>query len=341
MVHSSLESARIEASAAACDQARSTPQPALLAPQLATLAEGVPAGDGWLHELKFDGYRLLAFKKGALVRLLTRRGNDWTDKFPTVAAAVAKLPVAQGVFDGEVVVLAADGVSNFQRLQNSLQNGATAGHVYYLFDLPHCEGWDLTSVPLVQRKELLAKVCSAGSDRRIRFSGHHAGNGDQFWGQACQLGLEGVISKRADSGYESRRSRSWLKIKCLARQEFVVVGYTEPAGSRQHFGALLLAVHNDAGQLTYCGRVGTGFSEQALARIMQQLQPLEVTRPTANNPPRGSEARGVHWLKPQLVAEISFAQWTDDNRLRHASFQGLRQDKPVAAIRRERALALG
>lgn len=320
---------------AALTGARRAAQPKALEPQLATLTESVPEGDDWLHELKYDGYRLLAFRDGKRVRLRTRRGNDWTERFPTVAEAIAALPVNRAVLDGEVVVLDSHGASDFQALQNSLDRGEAAAHVFFAFDLPFCEGYDLRASPLAERKALLARLL-ARSRPSLRFSEHVRGSGPDFLRQACELGLEGTVAKRADSRYESRRTRTWLKLKCLKRQEFVVGGYTEGTGSRARLGALLLGVHGEDGELRYAGKVGTGFTARSLRELASALAELEIDEAPFVDPPRGREARGAHWAKPDLVVEIAFTEWTADGSLRHPSFQGMREDKGPEEVVRER-----
>ncbi len=321
---------------AALPGARSRAQPRRLTPQLATLVQEPPAGAEWLHEIKFDGYRMLAFLDAGEVRLRTRTGQDWTDRFPTIAEAIAALPVAQAVLDGEVALLDAAGRSDFQGLQNSLDAGRDRELAFHAFDLPHCEGHDLTAVPLLRRKELLRSLLPPDADGPLRYSDHVVGHGPTFVQQACLLALEGAISKRVDAPYLGRRTRTWLKTKCLRRQEFVVGGYTEPGGSRRHLGALLLGLHRDSG-LHYAGKVGTGFTEQSLADLARRLRPLASDASPFVDPPREA---GVHWVRPRCVVEVAFTEWTRDGRLRHPSFQGVREDKPAAEVHRERPAAV-
>ena len=317
--------------------ARKTPLTSLKSPQLATLVMAPPEGETWLHEIKFDGYRLVAVITDGTVRLFTRYGKDWTDKFPSIRAALERLPVAQAVLDGEAVVLDERGISNFQALQNALDGGNVAP-VYYVFDMPYCEGFDITRAPLFKRKELLQRICRAlgHETRSIRFSDHMLGHGKTFYEQACENSLEGVMSKRADSPYEQRRTTAWVKSKCSKRQEFVIGGYTFPAGSRTAFGALLLGYYDD-GQLLYCGRVGTGFNEKLLGWILKELEARIQAVPPFQAPPEGQEAKGIqHWVRPELVAEVEFTDWTDDGHLRHPAFKGLRTDKNPRDVRREK-----
>jgi bifunctional non-homologous end joining protein LigD len=304
-------------------------------PQLATLVDEVPAGNDWIHELKYDGYRLVAMVQRGKTRLITRNGNDWTDKFPAVADALAALPAKSAVLDGELVVLTERGTTSFQALQNVLSSGRGGELVFYAFDLPYLDGMDLRPAALLDRKEALRGLL-AGDGGIVRFSDHIQGAGGEFYRQACGMGLEGIISKRADSRYVHKRNNDWLKVKCLLRQEFVIGGYTEPRGSRSHFGALLLGVHDDRGDLVYAGKVGTGFDESRLRDVYARLQSLERDdSPFVNHGRRGRKPAGVHWIDPKLVCEIAFTEWTDEGILRHPVFQGLREDKPARDVVRE------
>jgi bifunctional non-homologous end joining protein LigD len=239
------------------------------------------------------------------------------------------------VLDGEVVVLRKDGVSDFQSLQNVLRQGNQASLVFFVFDLLSLDGRDLRSLPLRERKRALASLLRRARSPRIRLTEHVEGSGDQVFAQACKLGLEGIVSKRADSPYEGRRTMSWQKTKCSARQELVIGGYTAPAGSRQHLGALLMGVR-EGDTLRYAGKVGTGFSERSLRELATRLAPLHSTKPPFADPPRGAEARDVQWVKPQLVAEVEFTEFTQDHRMRHPSFRGLRDDKKADDVVEEK-----
>lgn len=315
---------------------RKAASPRFTQPQLATLVDAVPPGDEWLHEIKFDGYRLEAIITKGKARLITRRGLDWTDRFPDLAASLAELPVKDAVLDGEAVVLDDQGVSRFQLLQVGIQSRERPIQ-YFIFDLLHLNGWDLRRVPLADRKRLLAALLAGagagGSDSDIRCSEHLAGSGAAMWENACRLGAEGIISKRADGRSIAGRTTDWRKVKCLQRQEFVVGGYTSPRRSRSHFGSLLLGYHQGP-HLRYAGRVGTGFDEQALRGIHAKLKALEQEKPSFEDVPRPA-TRGAHWVRPKLVAEIEFTEWTSDGLLRHPVFQGLREDKKPTEIVRE------
>ena len=311
-------------------------QPDWIAPQLATLVDHMPSDDRWLSEIKFDGYRLLCRVKNGEVRLFTRNANDWTSKLTAQANAVANLRMKEAWLDGEAVVLTEQGRSSFQALQNAFDSHFTGTIVYCLFDLLYLNGYDLRSTPLIERKRLLASLLSRSSEAHLRYSDHIIGDNQASLEEACRQGLEGLIVKRMDAGYRSGRGRSWLKVKCEQRQEFVIGGFTEPAGSRQGFGALLLGFYED-GRLRYAGKVGTGFSDRVLKTLHRTLVALERPKPPFVNPPTGYEAKGAHWVTPQLVAEIRFAEWTQEGILRQPSFQGLRTDKPATEIGRERA----
>ena len=307
--------------------------PATLKPQLATLVDAPPAGD-WHYEIKFDGYRILARIDAGKVRLLTRNGHDWTAKMPRQVAALEQLKLKSAWLDGEMVVLDDHGLTDFQALQNAFDAGDDQRLRYYLFDLPWLDGRDLRTRPLQERRAALQKQLADAPDE-LRYSASFTEPVDSLLASACQMGLEGLVGKRQDSPYLERRSSDWIKLKCQQRQEFVVVGYTEPKGSRSAFGALLLALH-EGGQLRYAGKVGTGFSTDTLHRLLAQLKPLEVEHPSVAKPPTGAETRGVHWLEPRLLAEVSFAGMTRDGSVRHAVFHGLRSDKPTRAINQER-----
>ena len=311
------------------------PFPAAPRPQLATLSKEVPGGDDWLHEIKYDGYRLLCSIQDGRARLFSRGGLDWTDKLSLLASSARELPAREAVLDGEIVILRPDGTSDFQALQKTIGGGNPSGLVYYLFDVLYGDGYDVRTAPLVERKALLRSLLEGGPSDRLRFSDHVRGQGAEVLARACALGAEGIVSKLASSIYEPRRTRTWLKIKCSHRQEFVIVGYTDPEGSRTGFGALLLAVYDDEGRLVFSGQVGTGFSEETLHDLMRLLKDKEQEESPLGETPR--ELRAAHWVRPELVAEVEFTEWTSEGRLRHPSFKGLRFDKPPRDVRREQA----
>jgi len=307
------------------------PQP--IEPELATLVSTTPEGDDFIHEVKFDGYRVIARVDAGRVQLLTRGGEDWTKRMPGLATALAQLKAQSAILDGEYVALDERGVTDFQLLQNAFSGKSQAPLAYYAFDLLYLDGADLRPLPLVERKaklqELLGRLTKAQTT--IRYSDHTRGEGARFFAEAAKLGLEGVVSKRANSPYRSGRGKDWQKSKSLARQEFVIVGFSEPAGGRSHLGALLLGVRR-ADQVVYSGRVGTGFTDRSLKDLHARLAPLEIEKPNLSNAPRGAEVRGVHWVEPELVAEVAYTAITHDGLLRHPIFKGLREDKPARDV---------
>ncbi len=312
------------------------PLPAFIEPQLATLGKTAPDADHWIEEIKFDGYRMLCRIDGGKARLYSRNRKDWTADFEPIARAALQLPVHNAWLDGEIVQLDEHGRSNFQRLQNALSAQQADNLLYFVFDIPYLNDFDLRRVALLERKRLLEKVMASPPDA-LRLSFHQQGNGAAFFAKTCELRLEGMIAKVATSPYSAGRTRSWVKVKCAKRQEMVIGGFTDPAGSRQGFGALLLGVYEADGRLRYSGKVGTGFDDNTLRTLRTTLEKLEQTKPAFVNPPRGAEARRSHWVKPSLVAEVSFTEWTSEGTLRHPSFQGLRTDKKAAEVVREQA----
>ncbi|MGP6422127.1 DNA ligase D [Pseudomonas putida] len=317
--------------------ARKAKLPAQLKPELATLVDSAPEGQ-WSYEIKFDGYRIMARIDHDQVQLFTRNGHDWTHKLPQQAQALAELGLESAWLDGEMVVTNEQGVPDFQALQNAFEAGRSASIMYYLFDMPYLNGVDLREVPVEERRAALSTVLGGHEQPLLRFSEAFDETADALLNSACQMQMEGLIGKRLGSPYVSRRSSDWIKLKCKHRQEFVVVGYTDPKGARSAFGALLLGLHDrDSGELRYAGKVGTGFNEITLKSILAQLKPLQVKKAAVVNPPSGFEAKGVHWLKPNLLAEVAFAEMTKDGSVRHAVFHGLRNDKPAKSITEERA----
>lgn len=305
--------------------------------QLAQLVDEAPDGPEWIHEQKFDGYRILADKQGDRVTLLSRRMNDWTAQFPTVAAAVAKLPCERAILDGEVAAVMPDGRTSFQALQNAF-SGSQASLHYFVFDLLRLEREDLTVLPLLERKTRLKKLLGKKVGA-LRYSDHVEGSGKEFFQLACKQGLEGIVSKRRDSKYTGGRGGSWVKTKCLLRQELVIAGYTDPEGARNHIGSLLVGYY-EGNKLVYAGKVGTGFTMKLLVEVKKLLEPLETTKcPFTPEPPRAWTGPGRHWVTPKLVGEVAFSEWTADGRLRHPSFQGLRKDKRATEVVRERPRA--
>lgn len=322
--------------------ARKQRMPASIKPQLATLIERAPEGEEWLCEVKFDGYRALAQLSEGGVALYTRAGNDWTTKWQGIADTLTRLAPHQAWLDGEVVALDEEGKISFQALQNFARKGQAARLVYYVFDLVYLDGYDLSEVPLLERKRLLQQLLTGlGDSTEVIYNDHLVGGAAEVFQHACMHSLEGIVVKRADGRYLQTRSRGWLKLKCRHRQEFVIGGYTDPGGSRTGFGAILLGVYDEQQRLRYAGRVGTGFDQSSLTALHKTFSARETKATPFSNPPTGADARGVHWLRPDLVAEINFAEWTDEGLVRHGSFIALRDDKPSKQIVQEKALSQG
>ena len=309
--------------------------PETVSPQLATLVKQMPADDPcWVYEIKFDGYRLLTRIERRSVRCFTRNGHDWSAKLPALVAALAKAGFGSCWLDGEIVVQGAGGVPDFGALQNAFDNASTANIVYYVFDLLFYAGHDLRPLPLVERRKILRKLVNRAGLEHVRFSEAFSESAQGLLDAARKLGLEGVIGKRMDAAYRAGRSPAWIKLKTQLRQEFVIGGYTSPKSSRAGLGALLLGFYDAAGALQYAGNVGTGFDDATLKRLATRLAGLTTSHPTFANLP--ASVKG-HWVKPRLVAEVAFAQWTHSGRLRHAVFQGLRSDKAAHQVHRETA----
>jgi bifunctional non-homologous end joining protein LigD len=326
-------------------QARRAPLPARLQPQLATLVSSVPSGN-WIVESKFDGYRLLARTAQGRVRLFTRNGHDWTGKLEPIAQAIADLGLDSAWLDGEIVVLDDAGLPDFNRLQNAMDNASTHGIEMFVFDIPYLGGMDLRELPLASRRAVLRQLFEERGEGIVRLSQSFDVLPGQLLEAACQMGLEGVMVKRADAPYTPGRSESWLKLKCQHRQEFVVVGFTDRAGAPGEVGSLLLGYH-EGPALRFAGAVGTGWGADTGRALKTSLSALRADRPAVApedaQPGRWSRraAGSEHWVLPRLVVEVAFAEWTPDGKVRHAVFRGLRSDKPAALIVRERPRRLG
>ncbi len=308
--------------------------------QLATLVDEPPQGEDWLHEIKFDGYRLLGFVSGGAAALRTRNGKDWTDSFPSLSTAMEKLKAEDAVLDMEAVIVDEQGKSSFQALQAALGDGGKPEKIVaYVFDLLRLDGKDLTKLPLTERKEKLENLLQKSKqDLWLRYSAHIAGEGEAMFAKACDAGLEGIIAKRANAPYVAGRQKSWLKIKCSLRQEFIILGYSDARTGGRALGALYLGYKKD-GELRYAGKVGTGFSMKSARELTERLEGMAAEKPTLSRAETEGLAAGewksVHWIKPSLLCEVSFTEWTQDGHIRHPSFQGLREDKEARDVKQE------
>lgn len=317
------------------------PLPATVEVQLATLTKEAPTGDEWLHEIKYDGYRMICRVDGNKIKFISRNQQDWTSRLGTpLIEAARELPAKQALLDGEVVVLQADGTTDFQALQNAFRDERKQDLQYYVFDLLYLDGKSLVDLPLEQRKQMLADILSSlGDDSPFHFSQHVEGQGAEFQEQACRLHLEGSISKRRDQPYRPGRGYDWLKIKCVHKDEFVIGGFTEPSGSRAGFGALLMGYYDERHKLRYAGKVGTGFDARELVSLHERFKSLEqATSPFSDRKKKTGDIRAAHWIEPTLVAQITFGSRTREGILRHAVFAGLREDKPAEDVKMDQAI---
>jgi bifunctional non-homologous end joining protein LigD len=305
------------------------------APQLASVADEPPQGEHWVSEIKFDGYRLLCWLDQGKVRVVTRGGLDWTDRLPAVARALGGLKAETALVDGELVALDKQGASSFPALQAALSAGKDATLQLYLFDLLHLDGWDLRECRVVDRKRVLHDL----NDWRemLRYSDHQVGQAARMRDEACRMGLEGIVCKQADAPYRTGRGHGWVKVKCRGREEFVVLGWTPPGGSRTGLGSLHVGYYDPRGGLHYAGGVGSGFSEDALVRLSERLRSLAADPPKSLIVAGDPLPRNINWVRPELVAEVQFASWSGSGRVRHASYLGLREDKEAAEVVREPA----
>lgn len=312
--------------------------PVFVEPSLASLAAVPPNGGEWIHEIKYDGYRMQARIDGPEVKLLTRKGLDWTHRFGTVAQALGALNLGSAVLDGEIVVEDAAGISSFNALQRALKDGREAETVFYAFDLLYHDGRDLRAAPLTQRKAALAALIPPQPEPSgtVRLTEHIDFDGETILRHACRLGLEGIISKRGDRPYRSGRHEDWLKAKCVQRQEFVIIGYVPSTAVKAAVGSLVLGYYDD-GHLIHAGRVGTGMSHKESTELLRQLEAIATGKPSFGRKPIAGFDKGAKWVEPRLVAEVEFRGWSADDVLRQASYQGLREDKDPRDIRREDA----
>jgi bifunctional non-homologous end joining protein LigD len=304
-------------------------------PQLARLVKHAPDGDDWLHEMKYDGYRIGCRIHGSSVTLVTRTGKNWTATFPEVVAAAGALGTRDAVLDGEIAVVLPDGRTSFQALQNAF-GGVARSLRYFVFDLLSLDGLNLRRQPLERRKEALARLIGKPRPSAvIQFADHVVGHGSDLFEQACRLRLEGIISKRRTAPYVPGRGDTWVKTKCALRQEFVIGGFTDPEGSREGIGALLIGYYDESGALIFAGKVGTGFSVAVARDLRRRLEAIERRTAAFTPPPPPALGRRAHWVAPTLVGEVTFTEWTNDGRIRHPSFQGLRRDKPARTVTRD------
>jgi DNA ligase D-like protein (predicted ligase) len=302
-------------------------------PQLCKVVDVPPQGPEWLHEIKYDGYRMHARLHRGRAELLTRTGLDWTHKYPLIAAALSALPAREAYLDGELCGLRPDGKTSFSLIQTASDSGNAEALVFFMFDLLYLDGEVISAAPLHERKERLRQLLS-NVGTPLQYCDHQIGRGPEFYAKACELLLEGIISKRADAPYSPGDRGLWVKVKCQNREEFVVVGWTNPEGRRPSLGALLLAYYDPNGRLVYAGRVGAGIDHAELGRLWGRLQPLATSEmPLDQAPPRSNRFGSplvlsrVHWVRPELVVEVKYLTWTDDNLLRQVAYQGLREDK--------------
>lgn len=309
--------------------------PAFQSPQLATLVDAVPSGNGWMHEIKYDGYRCLLSVAGEAARIFTRNGLDWTERFAPLPEEVAAMGLPPALIDGEIVALDEDGNPDFSTLQRVLKGERKGTLHLFAFDLLALDGADLTALPNIARKEKLGALLGEGS-AHVHFADHVVGAGEKLFRAMCEARQEGIISKRADAAYRAGRTKSWLKVKCTRRQEFIIVGWTPSGASGRALRNILLAQNGKDG-LVYSGKVGTGFNARNSEALLKALKARARKTPALTVP--RAEARGAHWVRPELVAEIAFAELTHENVVRHGSFLGLREDKPAKDVVPEKTMA--
>lgn len=324
------------------DNSKASPIKSLrkITPQLATLVNTPPVEENWIYEIKYDGYRFLTYIGKTKIEIITRNKKDWTKNFSNIKSEIDKLGLHQTVLDDEIVAVDKNHHFNFQLLQNSIHLGKEKDIHYYVFDMPFCCGFDIRNLPLIERKKILKKIFQSHKDMtQVHYSDYIEGSGNQVWKKSCELGLEGIIAKEEQSTYESKRTKTWLKIKCMHRQEFLIVGFTKSSVTNLAFGALLLGYY-DKNELIYCGHVGTGFSLETRNMLKELLFPLIIQTSPFKEKPDGVEVKKTFWVKIKLIAEVQFTEWSESRILRHPSFLGLRGDKKLKDITREKIMII-
>lgn len=314
--------------------------PSIIEPELATLASRPPASGDWSYEIKYDGYRMLIRIEGGSVKLFTRNGHDWTDRMPKLRAAVESLPVENAWLDGEAVVLNASGTPDFNALQNAFDRRSTAKIVIFLFDILWLNGEDVRSEPLRARRQLLRDLLEEVHDPLIRYSADFAEDPQSLVASACKMNLEGIIGKRGDAPYRSGRSTSWVKLKCNLRQEFVIAGISRNKGAKSGVRSLLLGVYDASGVLHYAGNVAPSVKASRNDAISKRVEPLKQKKAVFAVAPEPDQDRDYIWLKPELVCEVSFLEWTPSGEIRHAVFYAMREDKPARAVVKEQGTVI-
>lgn len=322
-------------------RAKKTPQPVFIKPMLATLTETYFSSEDWIYEEKFDGERCLAFKKNGKVRLMSRNRKSMNIQYPEIVHALEKQPADNFIIDGEVVALNAKGVSDFELLQGRMNIHRVGKEKklpihYCIFDVVYTDGYDIRALPLLERKKILKNMLNY--NKTLVYTTHQVGNGIPFFKQACKSGWEGLIAKHKGSPYVGVRSKNWLKFKCILQQELIICGYTQPKGSREYFGALLVGYYAH-GKLVYAGKVGTGYTRETLEKLGKRLQKIEIKKCPFSV--YTDTTKDVHWVKPEIVAEFQFAQWTNAGKLRVGRYKGLRDDKAAKDVVQETVKPIG
>jgi bifunctional non-homologous end joining protein LigD len=310
------------------------PVPEIQKPQLCSLVPKAPEGEGWISEVKFDGYRLIGAVENGKVRLLTRNGLDWAARMPSVARAIGELPVRSVMIDGELIRMRDDGLSSFPGLQAALKAGRDDRLLFYVFDLLHLDGWDLRPCSLLKRKQVMEGLTEWTA--MLRYSDHQVGQAPAMWHSACQMQLEGIVCKQADAPYHSGRGGGWVKVKCTGREELIVLGWTPPAGSRVGIGAVHVGYYDRSGQLYYAGGVGSGFDDKELQAFRGRLDGMQTATPPPSMLVSGDPIdTSITWVRPEIVIEVQYTAWSGAGRVRHPVYLGTREDKAARDVVRE------